>query len=384
MRKLATIRKVHSIEAISGADAIEVAKIDGWQCVVKKGEFKVGSLGLYFEIDSFLPVLPEFEFLRKSSYKKIEGYGEGFRLKTIKLRGTLSQGLLLPLFGPTGVAHLIAEPENVCNRPYPVWVEKATEDGWYICEDWPEIYDIDFSEIIGVRLYDPPLNSAQMSGVAKGNFPSFIRKTDSERIQNLGRTVEEKFLEQMFEVTVKLDGSSMTVYCNKGEVGVCSRNYDLKEDETNTFWSTAKKEGLTEGLLEFCTRFKRNLAIQGELMGPGIQGNQEQLTEHQFYMFRIWDIDKQEYLPYREFVTVANEMRLEIAKLKYLRMVPFLGLYKPKDVLKENMNLVDSILTFSDGPSINTNAMREGLVWKHVDSEFNFKAISNKWLLNEK
>ena len=95
-RKLASIRKVREIKPIEGADAIELAIVDGWQCVAKKGEFKVNDLCVYFEIDSFLPIKDEFEFLRKSSYKKM-GEAEGFRLKTIKLRGELSQGLIIPI-----------------------------------------------------------------------------------------------------------------------------------------------------------------------------------------------------------------------------------------------------------------------------------------------
>jgi len=100
-RKLATIRKVNEIKPIEGADMIELAIVDGWQCVVKKGEFKPGDPGVYFEIDSYLPIEERYEFLRKSSYKKIPDQlqgqrAEGFRLKTVKLRGQISQGLMLP------------------------------------------------------------------------------------------------------------------------------------------------------------------------------------------------------------------------------------------------------------------------------------------------
>lgn len=97
MRKLASIQRVYKIEPIDGADRIELAHVLGWQCVVNKDSFAPMDLGVYFEIDSFLPVKPEFEFLRASSYKKTDIMGEGFRLKTMRFRGQISQGLLLPL-----------------------------------------------------------------------------------------------------------------------------------------------------------------------------------------------------------------------------------------------------------------------------------------------
>ena len=96
MRKLASVQRVWDIEPIEGADRIELASVLGWKCVVNKGEFEKGDFGIYFEIDSFLPVRPEFEFLRSSSYKKTDIMGEGFLLKTKKFKGQVSQGLLLP------------------------------------------------------------------------------------------------------------------------------------------------------------------------------------------------------------------------------------------------------------------------------------------------
>ncbi|MBR3428941.1 MAG: RNA ligase (ATP), partial [Clostridia bacterium] len=97
MRKIASIQRIWKIEPIEGADRIELAHVLGWQCVVNKGQFRSMDIGIYFEIDSFLPVRPEFEFLRSSSYKKTDIMGEGFRLRTMRFRGQISQGLLLPI-----------------------------------------------------------------------------------------------------------------------------------------------------------------------------------------------------------------------------------------------------------------------------------------------
>ena len=96
-RKLASIQRIWKIEPIEGADRIELAYVLGWQCVVNKGQFKPMDLAVYFEIDSFLPIRPEYEFMRASSYKNTDIMGEGFRLKTQKFRGQVSQGLILPV-----------------------------------------------------------------------------------------------------------------------------------------------------------------------------------------------------------------------------------------------------------------------------------------------
>ena len=144
------------------------------------------------------------------------------------------------------------------------------------------------SELLGILKYEKPL-SAQLAGQARGNFPSFIPKTDEERIQNLSKQLakwQEQNLE--FEVTEKLDGSSMTVYITTEQdeqgqevprFGVCSRNLDLKDTEGNSFWEAAKKYDLERKLIEFNAECSMNIAIQGELVGEGIQGNKYKLTE---------------------------------------------------------------------------------------------------------
>lgn len=175
-RKLVTLRKVSEIKPIENADFIELVRIDGWQCVVKKGDFKFGDIGLYFEIDSFLPIEPRFEFLRKSCYKKLVDGTEGFRLKTVKLKGCVSQGLLLPLS---------IFPDVIF---YPELIGKTD----------------DYSGLLGVIKYEPPL-PANLKGMVKGLFPSFIKRTDQERCQNLPDYFE-LYKDWEFEITEKLDG----------------------------------------------------------------------------------------------------------------------------------------------------------------------------------
>jgi hypothetical protein len=148
-RKLVTVRKIDSLNPIEGADAIEVATVGGWKVVVKRGEFQVGDLALYLEVDSFLPESDErFAFLMKSGVREFEGV-RGHKLRTIKLRGQLSQGLLLPV-------------------------------SLFEVELWGKDLAGDLADAIGIKKWEPAI-SPQLAGQIKGAFPSFIRKTDQER-----------------------------------------------------------------------------------------------------------------------------------------------------------------------------------------------------------
>ena len=342
MRKLASIRRINLIEPIEGADAIEVATVDAWKVVVKKGEFKVNDLAVYFEIDSWVPT-ELAPFLSKGKEPREFNGVKGERLRTIKLRGQISQGLILPY--------------SVCGK---------------ICVEGEDV-----SELLGVQKYEPPIPS-QLAGQVKSLFPSFIPKTDQERIQNIPDLVFGKYRDEEFEVSLKLDGSSCTVYYNNGEVGVCSRNLELKmseENKDNAYIKTAIKSGLIDAL----KRMGRNLAFQGELMGPSIQGNREDLPVANLYIFDIYDIDKGAYLLPEERHTMLFDIRKWNESDEQFSMVPVYRIaFKPSE-----FDSVDAILRYADGPSLN-HPMREGLVFKHVKSDFSFKAISNKFLLSEK
>lgn len=338
-RKLASVRRIIDIQPISGADAIEVAAVDGWQVVVKKGDFAVGDLAVYLEVDSWVPVAVA-PFLCKA-VKSFNGV-EGERLKTIKLRGQLSQGLLLPLSS-------IAES----------W-DPST--GWLAGDD--------ITEALGIQKYEKPL-SPQLAGLAKGHFPSFLKKTDQERIQNLTKEFTEwKARGLTFEVTEKLDGSSMTVFFKDGQMGVCSRNLELKEDDNNTFWKVAKKAVPMEGADPAnCSE----IAIQGELVGPGIQGNPYKLEGHEIYVFNVWDINAGKHLDPVKCRGMTN------AFPALMRHAPVIGTgTKLPDTIAE-------VLALADGASAMGFGNREGLVWKcEQDPSISFKAISNKWLLGQK
>jgi RNA ligase (TIGR02306 family) len=335
-RKLASIQLVAEIRPIEGADAIEVARINNWDVVVKKGEYKVGDFCIYCEIDSFLPIKEEFEFLRKSSYKKMAGQ-EGFRLKTIRLRGQLSQGLLLPI-------HVLPLGEVVSEG-------------------------MDVTEMLGIVKYEPPI-PAELAGKVRGNFPSFLHKTDEERVQNLTKFYDNWIEQELdFYVTEKLDGSSATFYINNGEFGVCSRNLDLAETEENTFWKVARELKIEEKLRASA----RNLAIQGELIGEGIQGNPYGIKGQTVKFFNVFDIDSQTYYGLPMFLSI---MKHEF-KLDTVPVLTNLTMKLPKTI--------DEALAFADGKSVlNDKFDREGVVFRTMDRTISFKAISNTFLLNEK
>jgi len=381
-RKLASVRMIAGLRPIPGADAIECAMIDGWEVVVKKGEFIVGQKCVYFEIDSFLPVREDYEFLRKSSFKSTKHLGDGFRLRTIKLRGQISQGLALP------------------------------------CDE-SESFGADLTERLGVKKWELPDAGGGLvvrsGSKARASFPRFLRRTDQERIQNCFGAIKSMPPDTWFEATLKLDGSSMTVWHKDGQSGVCSRNLNLIERERapwlecvrrageffgfgaatldrfedrldaikcrlfggrpglakqqSVFWDVARNRGL----IDFVQRVGQNVALQGELMGPGVQGNREGLPDHRFYLFDIWDIDAGRYLSPNErsiFLGVHDPDGT-------IESVPFLGM-----VALHSFRSVGDFLAMADRRSLN-HPVAEGVVFKGNNGQTSFKAINNAYLLKE-
>jgi RNA ligase (TIGR02306 family) len=375
-RKLASIRVISEIKPIEGADNIELAIVDGWQCVVKKGDFEAGNLCVYFEIDSFLPIRPEFEFLRKSSYKKM-GNKEGFRLKTIRLRGQISQGLVLRIGFLTYNAKrstLYFSLEGDILRTIPAYPNLCSQAITLSDKEYEEfkrnsLGGTDLTEVLGIEKYEPPI-PACLAGKVKGNFPSFIRKTDLERVQNIWGDIKDRM--ESFEVTVKLDGTSCTFYLKDGVFGVCSRNLELKEEENNTYWKMARKYNI-EQLLRDCGQ---NLALQGEIIGEGIQGNPEGIQGQEFYLFDIWDIDNHRYLMPLERVLLWTDKFNSIPWCPYTEER---GLSFDKDLSHLDLN---EFLGYANGKSLHAD-MREGIVFKSNDSDLRFKVISNEYLLKK-
>jgi RNA ligase (TIGR02306 family) len=342
-RKMATFRVIKDLRPIPDAAFIETAIVDGWEVVVKKGDFKVGEVVIYLEIDSWVPI-ELAPFLRSNQDKKrIYNGVDGERLRTKKLKGQISQGLVLPL-------SVLAAP--ACFKP-----DMAS----------------DLSPLLNVQKWEMEI-PVQLRGQVKGSFPYFIPKTDQERIQNCWNEVFGFQMDWQFEITEKLDGSSMTVYLKDGVFGVCSRNIDLKYDPENAFWKAAEKYNLQEKLmiLSEYTGY-HELALQGELIGPGIQGNKYDRKELEFYLFEIYDITDQQYMTPQERTACAWKAK-----------IPHVPILEPDCFFEANT--IHDVLEAATGPSavMNSNVLREGLVFKRVDGQYSFKAISNEWLLKYK
>ena len=358
-RALATVRRIISLAPIEGADRIEVATVDGWEVVVaKEVGHKVGDLVVYFEIDSLLPIREEFEFLRERCYVKNSLHGEGFRLRTIKLRKQISQGMILPL-----AKYSRERGEGEDFTEYFVR-DKDNDISFTLVKEGDDV-----TKLLGVKKYEKIL-AANLAGVARGNFPSFIPKTDEDRIQNRYRKIENLIndgeIPDEWEQTIKLDGTSFTAYLKDDVFGVCSRNLDLKETEENLYWQVARKYKIEEIL----RGQNRNLAIQGEIVGPGIQSSYEKFTENELFVFNVYDIEQGAYLS-------AHDRR-SICERYSLNSAPVLPEVKFKDFAD-----VKAILAHAEGRSIKQD-VREGVVWKNKGNPYiSFKAISQKYLLNE-
>lgn len=394
-RTLASIQKISKIEPIPNADAIEVCSMEnlGWKVVAKKNTLKVGDLVVYFEIDSALPIDPRFEFLRKTSYRawKLNGAVEKecFRLKTIKLRGQISQGLIIPL------------------------------------TDFPEItktnIGTDVTAILKVEHFDElkekyiALASGGLGEVVGKSFPWYISRTDETRLQNLLKHFEDK-RDVHYTAEVKADGTSLTCFYvdekfSKDRFGICNRNNLLKKvgtDRWGTFVDSLKgfsyvktfahfkanvlrtinalifgyektkyhkiveELGLEIKLKDYFEKTKRNLAFQGELVGPKINGNRDRYTEYHLLLFNIYDIDNSKYLGQAERHEIAKELQLEEVTVLEYDFVPF-----------NTMTTLDDFLNYVKGKTPRGNE-REGVVFKAIDGSHSFKVINNDYLLSEK
>jgi len=353
-RKLVTIRTIKSVEPIEGADRIVKITFEsmGWQCVTDKTTNpQVGDRRAYFEVDSLLPASnPVFAFMES----------DHFRVRTRKFKGCVSQGLTLPLADFDLLALNI--PHND-----PTFIDyEELEDGF------------DLTDALGVVKYEAPDVGQQIGGDTKGPFPGFIQKTDEERAQGFGTAEIERLLaEYEFDVTIKCDGTSGTFYLfnitndpQSGEFGVCSRNQELKDTEGNIFWKMARKYNLEERL----RGTGRNLAIQGEIVGPGIQSNRLGLTENKLLVFTIQDIFEGKRLSNEQIANVLDRMN-EFADGADLEMVPRILNVPPLKTLAD-------IAALSEGTNGINDKPREGIVLRAKDNpSISFKFINPSYLI---
>lgn len=364
MRKLASIQRVLELTPIEGADRIELAKVLGWNVIVEKGLYEVGGLCIYCEVDSLFPEKEEFEFLRSKN----------FRIKTMRMRGVISQGICFPL--------------------------SILPKGEYV-------EDQEVTELIGITKYEPPTereSGGPNAGHRQSTFPTFLIKTDETRIQTIP-TVLEKYKDVPFYLSEKLDGTSLTVYYNDGHFGVCSRNFELSEFppppkdyrkwyqkltdfvkgifghkkevkepkrfERSVYWEMARTLDLEEKM----KGLGKNICFQGEIMGSAIQGNKLKIDGKKVYWFNIYDIDTRKFYDYTEFVETMKALGLETCPI-----------LKTDFVLPETVQEVIDIATMKS--TLNDKVWAEGIVFRPMKETFDprlgrvsFKAINPEFLL---
>lgn len=337
MRKLASVQRIKHVRPIEGADSIECVGVLGWECVAKKGEFKEGDICVYFEIDSLLPDWARYEFLRKSSYKPDL---QKYRLKTVRLRGQISQGLALPL-------HFFPEAEGL-------------EVGH------------DVADILQVDKYESPI-PAQIVGDAR-SFSWPIPKTDEIRVQ---QNDEHGFVESLFGkpyyISLKLDGTSCSFIIDPrdGDYHVCGRNFSYKRNPDHSFWRIQGRYGLEDKLRSL----GGHLSLQGEVVGPGIQKNRMGLEECDFYVFNVVDTRWNRRLPLDDALSVVKDLGLKfVPVIERGHNFP----YSQRDLLERAKGKYRDHF-----PGAKEDQEREGIVIRSLCGGVSFKAVSNDFLLGE-
>jgi RNA ligase (TIGR02306 family) len=299
VRHLATIQEITNLAPIEGADKVVRASILGWNCVVKKDEFQMNGKCIFIEPDAVLPPRPEFDFLKEHKY----------RIKIRKFKGQISQGICFPT---SLIPHEVSIGDDV-------------------------------TEELGIIKYEMPI-PANLAGQVIGAFPSFMPKSDETRVQVLG-DVLARHKGTMCYATEKIDGASLTAFVKDGQFGICSRNLQLAETEDNAYWKAARETQLKEKMLAL----NRNIMLQGELAGNGVQGNTLKLQGLHIFFFNAFDIDAYKYLDISEAFELFDSLGLEKVPL-------VLGSFELTDNIEE-------LVKFATAKSLlNKDVWREGLV----------------------
>ena len=339
-RKLASIQKIRDIKSIPDADSICAYQINDWWVVDSIGKYEKDTFVIYCEPDSWIPTALAPFLSKGQEPREYEGI-KGERLRTVRLRKQISQGLILPFTATFGI-----------------------KLGAGAGARFSDYEGRDVSAELGIVKYEPPV-PACLAGVVKGSFPSSIPKTDEERIQNL--TGDWATLsEYEWEMSEKIDGSSTTIGLVDDDFIVCSRNLNLTESEGNTFWKLARKYDIENKMRALNLN---NFAIQAETIGEGIQKNLYALKGQDLFVFAIYDITKGGY--------VAPNVRNEITQSLGLKHVPIIS----SNISLRGKTIADVIELANAQSALNSNQIREGVVFKRVDGQEHFKAISNKFLL---
>lgn len=359
MRELATIRKVSEVNSIKGADFIVQIAVDGWECVAKKDEFEVGDLCVYFEVDSILPVHEVFDFMEARKY----------RVKTAKFKKQIAQGLAMPvaILQHWNITKFkegddITKKLGVVKHDPMAWKE-ARMQGKRKPKNFVDKYMSSFMWYRNLR--------RKLLGKGSFNFPEFIPKTDEPRIQNMPRFFAHHH-GRAFYMTEKLDGMSGTYavhgtgWFGKEKFYVCSRNLWLWKKDHKEWWAIAKQQNIEEKLKKV-----PGFAVQGEIIGPGCNGNKLKLKELDFYVFNVYNI--------KQGIRLNFNQKLQFCIENGFKTVP---------VMKRDLFILDTmdakwLVKLSSGKScVSPDLMREGNVFRAMDDDHcTVKAINPEYLL---
>lgn len=343
---MAWVAKIDEIKPIPEADKIAAYRVGGWWVVDKKDAYNIGDPCVYVSIDSWVPhdLAP---FLSKNEEPKEYNGVKGERLRTVRLKKQISQGLLLPV--------------NVCWTKVDLF--KYNKFDWQ--SDWSidQVMGMDYTEALGIQKWEAPI-PASLSGQVRGAFPSCVPKTDQERVANLTSEWDE-YRTYVYEISEKCEGTSCTMVLIDGDFHVCSRNLSLYKDENTIYWKVALKNDIENKLRNFGYD---NIAIQAEVLGPGIQNNIYGMSDHDIYVFDVYDIKSGTYY--------ASENRIEFCKQLKINHVPILSI---EGITNKT---IEDIILMADGVSqLNKNVRREGIVFKSISSPHHFKSVSAQYLL---
>lgn len=419
-RKLATMTTVKSVSKVPDSDRLDAVRFttNNWVVVMGRHSVQPGDRVVFFEIDSWIPKDGIFSSLcsdLEGRSNKTMGDKEGYRIRTIKLRGQISQGYAVSM------KKVLEYASTQCSNMMPdarFPSEAACPDGTDVTQDW------------GVKLWQPAPDKGGPfgfnTGLAKGDFPTrYFPKTDEERIQSMSSAEVWKLLSYRYETTEKVDGTSCSIYClqptqtNNGEqyFGVCGRNIEIKpngdhtcswtdpegnrQTTTNTitsvYWDMVEKFDIEAKLRAYCHETGRSLSLQGEIVGPGMNGNKQRLAERLFLIFKVFDIDNQQYLPVEERRDlVVNKLGLLHVHVldENLSIAPTVRMLRddlenlPEDadwdavVDRVTTNIVERLIEQAKGKSV-FGRQREGIVLKSIDNpNISFKVINNDYLLD--
>jgi len=371
MRKLATIQKITALEPIANKDRIELASILGWKVIVGKGEFQVGDLAVYCEYDTLLPIKQEFEFLRSNCFSP---KWNGFRIRNMKMAGVFSQGIVFST---------------------PILPKKVkVKEG------------VDVTDTLEVRKYDPEYLAEMLKPQKrpawlkymlkkewfrklyfwmKGNpnrknlYPEDISKSDETNVQAAFAHIQKCYPDHRFYKTEKLEGQAATYeYRAKGKrpkFRVYSHNFQRPKPDGSTWWRYALENRIEEKLKANSKKYPA-IAVQGELVGPGIQKNIYELPAIKLYVYSVKNLTTGAYLNYEDLDWYCIENGFEMVPLFHTGC-------KLYDTVEEVLDEADGKNVESNTMSyLNPNVMREGFVWRsELDQSVGFKAKSSKYLM---